>query len=525
MVVTGLAAADVTSLTQSITQAELRWLRTIVIGLFGFLIYSLAALQVTLIMPVGSFELGAMNFPGPKLNGTTPIQRAIGGQPGQWGVAGTMAMLFQVAAIWLLTERRTLRGTWEPTFTVRSAARWVSILAAGALLGAALSGAGEFIPPMSDGCGGFLICAIVLCELPANALIYLHLRRLAEQLGNKRAELLLRVCVWMVPALTLGGAMLIGIDIARHSPPDSLWHLVTSGYGATAVATSAAATAAVGYLLATTMAAGFGGWISRLPAHLRQGPALIRRAVEMVEQSGPRWCVVTGLLLWLGMLPFSATDALWRSGRAGFMGDVPMFNFIGPKVMAPVVNFEMPYYYQDASSAILTQITGLAAVWLMTTAPSQEKSGRRLRRMARWAATLAVAMPLGMRLGYWWKEADASYLTAFAVCCETPATILLYLYLAQIASSAGESAKKIRWICAAITVAAAMPLMALVLGKAMHSDRHNPIWAGVGGIEIAASLSLTFIAASTLLQLTWVLFRHAVGFTSPPEPAQPPLPA
>ena len=521
MAVLGLGPQGVSNLTQSLTQSELRWLRIIAIGLLGFVVYSLLALRVTLIMPIGSFELGALNFPGPKLNGTTPVQRAIGGQPGEWGVAGSMAMLLQVAAIWLLTERRALRGDWEGTFSIRSCARWVSILTAGALLGIALSGTGEYIPPKSDSDGGFLICAIMLCELPANALIYLHLKKLAVQLECKRAEALLRVCVWIVPAIIFGGAVLIGIDIFRDTEPGSYWHVVTAGYGAAAIATGAAATAAVGYLLATAMAAGFGSWMTSLSQHAGSAVTLLRRAVELIQTRGSQWCIVVGLFLWLVLMPAWATGCLWRTGRIGFMGNVPMFNFIGPKVAGPIdlqpADYD-PIQYPNTLSALMI----LAAVWLMTASPYANPW---LRKFVRLAATLTVAMPIGVQLGLWSDESQSSFLTAFAVCCEIPATMLLYLYLAQVAKNIGQSPKKLRWICAAIPFAAGAPLVAFALGYKMSSDRHDPIWAIVAGLDIAASLSLTFIATAAVFQLAWALFLRAAGITSHPARPAPPPPA
>src|SRR5271170_1808302 len=107
----------------------------------------------------------------------------------------------------------------------------------------------------------------------------------------------------MVPAVIFGGAAMIGIDIFRDSQPSPPWHLVTAGYGAAAVATGAAATAAVGYLLATAMAAGFGNWFVGLPQHIRRTPILLRRAIDLIDAKGPQWFIVAGLFLWLALLP------------------------------------------------------------------------------------------------------------------------------------------------------------------------------------------------------------------------------
>jgi hypothetical protein len=493
------------------TQNELLWLRSLAIGLAIFLIYSFLALQVTLIMPVGSFELAAVNFPGPKLNATTPIQRSIGGQPGEWGVAGTMATLMQVAGIWLITMRRSVRGDWEPAVSLRSAARWVSILGAGGLVGLALSGSGEFIPPMSDQCGGILICAILLAELPANALVYLYLRRIARQLESKRAEQILNWCIWIVPALTISAALLIFGDVHRDSAPPLAWHLMTGVYGAIAVGTSAAATAAVLLLLATSTAAGFGGWFADLRMSLRRWrkvPPSISAITGWLERNASRWCVVLGLLLWLWILPSVAEDALWRPGRVGMLGNIPMFGFVGPKVASRLTVESLDYMPQPQGLSI---VLSLAAMWMITARALTNEPGslRIMRWLARWAAVYAIGAPIGIQMALWTDERDRSYLLAIAVlACEIPATALLYFYLAQLARVVKGPVWTMRCMIFLAPAASALPLVGFVLHHYFKIKPHDVTLTIAASIAIAGSLGVTLLGASAALRLAWAVARQ-----------------
>jgi hypothetical protein len=136
---------------------------------------------------------------------------------------------------------------------------------------------------------------------------------------------------------------------------------------------------------------------------------------------------------------------------------------------------------------------------------------------------LAVGASLGIRFGLWSNEEYNSYILAFAVgLCEIPATILLYLHLAQLAKRAGQSPTALRWICVAIPIIAGSALAALPLASTLQFHRHDTITAVIGATEIAASLGLTFIAASTLLGLAWALIRQAANLTSHPARSAPP---
>ena len=113
--------ADLSSRTSAglMTRSDLAWLRCVAVGLILLLSSSAASLRVTLVMPISALSLAAMNVPAPKLHAAALVQCSIGGQPGKWGVSGTLAVLCGVLGIWLLTEPRTIRGDDEAGFSLR----------------------------------------------------------------------------------------------------------------------------------------------------------------------------------------------------------------------------------------------------------------------------------------------------------------------------------------------------------------------------------------------------------------------
>src|SRR5439155_2957811 len=157
---------------------------------------SAAALRVTLVMPVGALSVAAVNVTAPKIPAAALVQRSIAGRPGEWGVAGTMAVLASVLALWLITERASFAGHDEHALSLRRAARWAGVLTCGAVVGALLSWNDGYVYPR-DGIGRMLLLgAVLLCELPSGALRYVYLKRLAAQLGDRRAAAMLSQCAW-----------------------------------------------------------------------------------------------------------------------------------------------------------------------------------------------------------------------------------------------------------------------------------------------------------------------------------------
>jgi uncharacterized membrane protein len=107
---------------------------------------------------------------------------------------------------------------------------------------------------------------------------------------------------------------------------------------------------------------------------------------------------------------------------------------------------------------------------------------------------------------------------------EVPATMLLYLYLGQLASRVGGPARTLRWVALAVPVVTGLPLVALPLSHLLRHHRQHPAVAGMGAVLMTASLSLTMVSGSAVVRLAWRLARPAGGggiFTRACEPLTP----
>src|SRR5580704_17326299 len=122
-------------LEQYRSAGELYWLRSVAVGLGLLLAASGVCLAVALVMPVYGFSLAAVSFVGPKIGAVALIERSLGSAPGPWGVAGVMGLLAQLAGVWFLTERRSVRGNEESFWTLRRIARWTAVICVGAAVG------------------------------------------------------------------------------------------------------------------------------------------------------------------------------------------------------------------------------------------------------------------------------------------------------------------------------------------------------------------------------------------------------
>ena len=489
--------------------SELLWLRLTAIGLVILLAYWLAALQVTLIMPIGSFSLGAMNFAGPKLNLAATVQRSIGRQAGEWGVLGCSAAFMEAIGIWLVTTARFADSRGEPTFSLRSITRWSAMLAVGATLGLVLSNDGEtLLMPMSNQTGGLLIWAILLGELPVNTLLYLYLLRLSRTLHSRRAAKMFFACAWMVPAVTFGGVLLVTIDIRRAVAPEPLWYVITAVYGASAVATAAGAVTGVLHLLGTTALAGFGRPFAASLVAVRTLPRYLRTAAQLIADDWARWAVVAGLLLWVGLVPANLRSVLWAPSRIAFLGNLPSFNFLGPKLIAALLNdnrFDR-YFVGDLPVFEAPVLPSLLAICLMTAPLSRHPSDRKLRTLVRVVSVLAVGMPLGVRLAMWSDQEDVSKLIAYGVTfCEVPATVLVYLYLARLAATVKGPVRTFVGVAIAVPIVAGSPMLGFVLSRKLALHEHSPRTAALAGLHASVSLTVTLLACAAILQLAWKL--------------------
>jgi hypothetical protein len=497
------------------TAARLAHLHTLTIGLFLLISSSITAIGVTLIMPIGPLSVAAMNVPAPKIHAAAMVQRNIGGPPGAWGIAGTTAALCGVIALWILTTPQSLRADEEPTWSLRRAARWVGVLTAGGALGALLT-ASEYTAPQGAFTAILLAMALLLCELPANALLYAHLRQVAIDVGDRRAAATLERCVWLMPIATaLAGAMVLyGMLRAQHNE-GLLWpaaaRVAMVIYGAGAVAIGAAATAGILRLLATCSGLTLAAWLPAASGAVARMSGAIGVVLRSIRQTPRRWAIVAGLSIWLYAFASFAMFGLAYPGR--YFGETPVLEFIGPRVPAAALAGDAALRYNSRipqNELFRLCLINLLAIWLMTW-PSGSPPRARLATAARWTAILLAGTMFG--LGLWGSVQNGRtfgrprLVAALIAPADAVATILIYLHLASIAATAGrrDLARALRWRgCAGILIGL-LPLAFFIYSPANRT--HPPgKWMLVASMsQGAAAFAITFLCAAALARLAWTL--------------------
>jgi hypothetical protein len=493
-------------------RAEQGWLASVTAGMVLLVVSSVAALKVALIMPLGGLALIAVNAPGPKLWAASLLQRSIG-EPGAWGVMGTVAVLGNVLAVWLITEPRTQRD--GGLFSIRAAARWSCVLGAGALAGVLL---GHYPISRSWGWHGLpiLLVAVAVIELPANTLLYMYLRQLATRfrLAGGRAATQLGMAAVLLPLTCAIGAGISFVRGEMQDQPVVPWRFAQAAYGALAMATGMLMCAGVLRLLAQAALATTDQSIVSLAGKLARLRASVGRFAAGVSADPARWAAVLGLALWLwNTRPLIVLTAM-ANHRDALGGDLPLVNFVGPKVWAAALS-QAPYsgYIWSHRSVILSTVL---AVWLIT-ALRPARVSRRGWIIARWLPTLLVGMAVGLamtidrasgqvRTSYW--------AAALMICVEAPATFILYRYLARLAddATADDPASKLparlRLIATFATLLILSPLAFFALSAPLRGHHDDVlvrcVAAGYGMVAIAAGVAAWAVVAKLIWTLaTW----------------------
>jgi hypothetical protein len=515
-----------TAKSASRTVEELRWLRTLAIALWLLILSSAGALQVALIMPIGESSVGAINFPGPKLFASALVQRTIGGEPGFWGVYGTLCVMLSALAVYLLTEPRVLEHRDESTFSLRKLTRWVSLLSLGGFAGLLFSGFESPVYYRSSVSISLFTIGVAFCELPSNTLLYFYLLNLSRRLGDVRATRALSACAIGIPILCCIAVAFLVINSDQISALHTPWRVSIMIYAGAALALGITGTAATLRLAWGITVIAFAGWARSAPFTLSKLQRLLPRAMIKADLQWPKWCAIIGVLLWLYSVPLCVKNVIFMPTRVGLGGGIPLLNFAGPKVSvvslvrAAAVRDEtdddgegMPT--QDTYADALT----LLAVWLLTySIPGLDPAPR-----WRWAARYGALAMTGASLGAVLAVSDLntmgpSHFTAWAVLTvQAPATFILYTYLSRLAAHLSDAALarrlgRVAWATACLAVS---PLPLLLLSRSMHAWRLSWTAAFAGGAFLTVSMGVSLIACCAVAKLGWRLLQHAVGDARP----------
>jgi len=501
------SVSDATAvLTFAKTQADRAWLWCVALGLVLLVVSSFSAARVALLMRAEGASVAAVNIPAPKVWVASLVQRSVGNRPGEWGVAGTLAVLGCLVGVWLVTEPRALRPAGESPVSVRRLARWSAVLLSGGVLGVLLGGF-SISYYSSRNMDRALLGSVALAELPANTMLYMYLRQLARRLGDRRAGALFDLCALLVPAAIAGGAALLVLNVTWGEHVSRRpWQLMTAVYGAAAVAGGVVATVAVVRLAATTLLAAAGGGAASLAGSATRLPRLVRQWVQRLEAADLwRWLLVLGLAWSMWNLWAAAESSLFADSRDRVGGTVPSFNFPGPKVMV----LSLVRTYPPTPTLALES---LLIVWLLTCGRGGVgRAERVLRRAARWGAVVLVGLAVGWRLSD--PQFERPYLqlhhhAVLIVLIEAPLTLLVYLHLALVARREGAAkvGRALAILAALAPVLMATPPVVTYLLRGLPRRQFDSDAAHLlAGAYTAVALAVGLVAASALARLLAVL--------------------
>ncbi len=516
-----------------ITRGRLVWLRTLAVGLALLLYASYCAIRVTLVMGVGSMALPAVNMPGPKISIMAMLQRSLDGRPGEWGVAGTMAALATVVAVWLITIRPMRIDDEDGPFSLATLTRWLTVLIVGAVMGMLLSGSIPIDNPRWGTVKWYWL-AILAGELPINTLLYFHLYRTAVELGDRRAIRCFRTALWLVPGLIAGAVVIATFLVFAKSPVGSekdfppLSRLLMGAYGAAALTAGVITTAGIGSLLATVCGEAFGVWALAARRAIRSLPGSIRTVAGHVQREPARWIVVAGLALWLWQLPITIEEYLtFIPDRFSVNGSFPILNYAGPRLQVFSVANGLAVTGGSSLSRLSACAATLLAFWMVTT-PGMFPRARMAeygRLAARWTPIVVLGASMGLAMNFRLQDLDhrsqPSLIVAVIITfIEAPITTLMYFHLSRIAGQwvSKSLARRLRILALAAGGISLVPLIAFTFSETIRTNRYSTSVAWLCTGYGALSAIIACLSILSLIQLAWGIATADRSAAHCPEP-------
>jgi hypothetical protein len=235
------------------------WLRAVAVGLVLLMGAWAVSLVVMLYMPLGSFTLAGVSFPGPKIQTTTLLNRPMSDVPNSWGAVGAMTVLAELAGVWLLTERQSMRGDNEPFWNLRRVTRWTAVICVGGMLGRMLGYDADIDNEWAKRLN--LWISLAVGEFPANLMLYLYLRQLARRLDVRRAMRAFDVSAWAVPIVIAASIAVVFAEPFSDDMPYRGWRIICGVFGIGATSVGIVAFGAVSNLTVAVVWTAFGGWM------------------------------------------------------------------------------------------------------------------------------------------------------------------------------------------------------------------------------------------------------------------------
>lgn len=260
---------------------------------------------------------------------------------------------------------------------------------------------------------------------------------------------------------------------------------------------------------------------------------LIQRSIDLREQEAsiaPRvWArmVLAGLVVWMLLTPYFLATTLWAAG--GFSDRTPRLpwvNYPGPKLWATHLLQSIEWSGLGGPSVFIKQALVLVlvtAIYLLTW-PIRPTSGIEqpftLRTSARWACLLLTCGMLAININVWRiLDGTGSPIVGTSVifAVELPCTLLLYLYLSNLALRLDLQQESV-WLRLCGWAAAGSMVVSVILIAMEFPPRtgHQPVHLififALGAIMGAAAV----VATGNLIRLAMALWPMATGKSRQP---------
>jgi hypothetical protein len=233
------------------------------------------------------------------------------------------------------------------------------------------------------------------------------------------------------------------------------------------------------------------------------------------------WVVLLGLALLLWVTPAQVETVLSMRFGYGLGGTSPRLNLPGPKIWGvPMIQRSLGYRPEFLGvGGTMGSLLGAASVFLITTRRTQSDWYERvlsLRKLARWIPILLVGGWMGFLMNMEYLDTGDVAVGKFTVvaiaCVELPATIILYLYLRQLALRLDMKplARAIAWTTFAIALLfiASAAMMAMQYFT-VEVDRKDLPWQIVAAVFMSACVATSLAMLGVALRLAIALLRLA----------------
>ncbi len=505
------------TIARSTTSPHTAWARSVSLGLMLLLLVTLNAVSSVLVQPFSEHFGGtapSLNLPAPKLWAMPLLQRPIGKSPEEPGVVGTRTAMLSLLAIWLITAPCTSPRVGRDQL-LRLMTRWSSVSLFGLAFGTMMASQGlwpEDLPP-------FRLMLVAAVELPATTLLYLYLRKLSYDVpGRERRDAFDRI-VWLAPLVILAGAIILGAQWWQSSGRDrdlanEVSLSLTALYGAIAMTSGVAASAVTCSLALAILPLGFPS-TSRV---LRVAAIIASRGRAQLGAISPgrirSLAIASGLALLLVAMLCGNDQVIWMYVRDGLGGNLPFFNYPGPKLWAAATLADgNAVFWHPLVSRVTLLMIELAAVWLITIPRDRSLA----RPLVRWLTTFMVgatlaAVPIGRHL----LHLDASVhrtqvFESLTFLFELPTSVLLYVLLARIAADSGraELARRFRMVAGLMVIMVVVALVMCATSTRYYEVRRSLVVIALCAIYGAATLSVAAWATAGVIGLIGAVLSDA----------------